>query len=223
MCRRITPRQSDFRSVRAVFEKVDSEWKPFPNNCRDPDCLTTVTARCPKQVTWTIAFDGRNLGRVEARTPKNFQFYSPIGFEDIVSRDPVPTVGKRLMEYSDFLGAPFIARLSRCRNQTFKTRSGGNGLLCQPMWTLSCAESSERSSRRYQIVGIPTRTGCNRGPTPMQISSSGKRTARTTTRSCRQFNSTRGDAMGRTTMETLSICSGILSIEMDESVSSELI
>lgn len=98
--------QSDFRAVRVVFQKGGNEWKPFPNDCRTPDCLTTITSTYPAKVTWTIAFDGRNLGQVQTRAPRTFNFYSSIGLEDVDSGNSVPTVGKRSMEYSGFLSTP---------------------------------------------------------------------------------------------------------------------
>lgn len=98
--------QSDFRAVRVVFQKVGDEWNPFPNDCRTLDCLTTVTANYPAKATWTIAFDGKNIGQVQTRDPKTFSFYSSIGLEDVVSGNSVPTVGKRSLEYSGFLSTP---------------------------------------------------------------------------------------------------------------------
>ncbi|MGH9733161.1 MAG: hypothetical protein ACRD8A_01055 [Candidatus Acidiferrales bacterium] len=98
--------QSDFRAVRAIFEKVGNEWKPFPNDCRSVNCLATVTGSYPAHVTWTIAFNGRNVGRVETRVPKSFKFYSSIGLDNVVSTNSVPTIGKRSMEYGGFLSTP---------------------------------------------------------------------------------------------------------------------
>jgi hypothetical protein len=61
--------------------------------------LKTVSSKYPGEVTWTIAFDGRDLGRVTARTPKEFDLYSRIGLQDVISKGPVPTIGKKSTGY----------------------------------------------------------------------------------------------------------------------------
>lgn len=129
--------QSDFRVVRAVFQKVGDDWKPFPNDCRDTDCLTAVTRSYPAEVTWTIAFDGRNLGRVRATTPKSFEFYSSIGFEDIVSKTPVPTIRKRSMEYSGFLESPVYRPLIAVSQPNFQDPQQWKRITIQPEVAMS--------------------------------------------------------------------------------------
>jgi len=55
---------------------------------------------------WTIAFDGKNLGRVTTQAPTLYKFYSSIGLETITSQSPIPTVGKKSADYADFTGTP---------------------------------------------------------------------------------------------------------------------
>lgn len=57
-------------------------------------------------MTWTIAFDGRNLGTITSRTPAHFKFYFEIGIEHITSNNPVPTVGNKSVDYSGYLHTP---------------------------------------------------------------------------------------------------------------------
>jgi hypothetical protein len=92
--------------VRAAFEKKDSEWESFPNPCADLACLKALAKRYPKEVNWTITFDGRNLGQVTARTPPEFPDLDSVGTEQITSSGPVPTVGKRSMANSGFYYSP---------------------------------------------------------------------------------------------------------------------
>ena len=68
-----------YRDVRVVFRRTSDRWEAFPSNCSDQDCLKSIAARFPAEVNWTIAFDGRRLGEVTARTPPAFDFYSTIG------------------------------------------------------------------------------------------------------------------------------------------------
>jgi len=95
----------NFWAVRAVFEKEGDEWEPFTNDCRDRTCLKNSTSSYPGEVTWTITFDGKNLGQVTSRTPKDFMRYSGVGQQEITSKEPVPTVGDRSSKFGGFTDA----------------------------------------------------------------------------------------------------------------------
>jgi len=97
---------SDFRAVRAVFEKNSDGWSAFPTSAKSELDLQSLAKSYPNSVTWTIAFDGKNLGVVTAETPKKYNFYSEIGIETITSKRPVPTVGKKSTDYAGFTGDP---------------------------------------------------------------------------------------------------------------------
>jgi hypothetical protein len=99
------------RAVRVVFQKQDREWQPLPSDCPDEPCLKTIGSKYPPTATWTIAFSGRNLGRVSAATPKQFESYSAIGLQKITSNDPIPTIGKRSAEFAGFLASPVLRPL----------------------------------------------------------------------------------------------------------------
>jgi hypothetical protein len=71
-------------------------------------------------VNWTIAFDGRDLGRVKARTPADFRFYSQVGIEEITYFGAIPTVGKRAREYGGFTGDPVYRPLVAVSSPNFK-------------------------------------------------------------------------------------------------------
>lgn len=98
--------ESNTRRVRVAFRKVGDRWEAFESNCPDEACLNAAPAKFPSQVTWTIAFDTRNLGVVTAETPRLFDLYGHIGLQTISSGQRVPTVGKRSRDYSGFLDDP---------------------------------------------------------------------------------------------------------------------
>jgi penicillin amidase len=108
------------RMVRVVFEKNGTEWKAFPSQCPDEACLKTASSKYPGEVTWTIAFDGRDLGHVTARTPKEFDSYSHIGLQQVISPGPIPTVGKRSPEYGGFADAALYRPLVAVSEPNFK-------------------------------------------------------------------------------------------------------
>jgi hypothetical protein len=96
--------EPSFRAVRAIFQKSGDEWKPYRTDCREQSCLKTLAAEYPQEVTWTIAFDGKNLGQVTTRAPSEFKAYAYMGLEEITSGDTVPTVGKRSSTFAGFAG-----------------------------------------------------------------------------------------------------------------------
>jgi len=92
-----------YRDVRVVFRRAGDSWEAFPSTCSGEDCLKSVAARFPAEVNWTVAFDGRKLGDVTARTPPAFEFYSAIGQQQIVGDAAPPTIGKRSVAFGGFL------------------------------------------------------------------------------------------------------------------------
>ena len=96
---------SNSHGVRVVFQKQGTNWQAFPSNCVDQDCLKTVASQYPQEVVWTIAFDGRSLGQITGRTPKDFSFYSHVGLQEVVGEGSVPAIGKKSTEYGGFDGA----------------------------------------------------------------------------------------------------------------------
>jgi len=95
--------EANFRGVRIAFHKNGGDWRPFPSNCPDQKCLRSVSSSYPHQVNWTVTFDGKKVGELTGRTPKEFQFYSHIALQEITSRGPVPSIGKKSQEFSGFL------------------------------------------------------------------------------------------------------------------------
>jgi len=91
---------SDFRAVRAIFEKSGDGWRSFPTKTKTYHDLDTLPLSYPKDMTWTIAFDGRNLGRITSQTPPHFSFYSETGIEHITSHGPIPSVGKKSIDFA---------------------------------------------------------------------------------------------------------------------------
>lgn len=108
------------RNVRVVFKKVGSEWQPYPCDCRDEVCLKSATSSYPREVTWTIAFDSKNLGQVTSRTPDGFSTYWRVGQQEIASKSPVPTIGKRSAEFGGFLDAEVHRPLMAVSHPNFR-------------------------------------------------------------------------------------------------------
>ncbi len=111
---------ANIRTVRPVFYKIGAEWQPYKSNCADEACLQSAPSEYPREATWTIAFDGKNLGRVTSRAPKAFAMYWQIGQQEITSTQPVPTVGTRSIEFGGFLDADVYRPLVAVSQPNFK-------------------------------------------------------------------------------------------------------
>lgn len=96
--------EANFRSVRVLFESVGHEWRAYPSDCSNQDCLKSITSDYPRQVTWNIGISGRNLGTVIARTPDDFEWYGDVGLQKITSKKPIPIAGERSAEYGGYSG-----------------------------------------------------------------------------------------------------------------------
>jgi hypothetical protein len=94
--------EPNFRAVRVLFQKNGNEWQPFHSDCRDAACLKATAAQYPREMAWTIAFDGKNLGKITTRAPLEFKLYADVGLEVITSAGSVPSVGKRSQNYAGF-------------------------------------------------------------------------------------------------------------------------
>jgi hypothetical protein len=97
--------EPNYRTVRVVFEKNGDAWRTFRSDCDDQACLKAVTSSYPREVKWTIAFDGKNVGQVVSRTPNDFRWYSDVGQQLIISTNPVPTIGSRSPEFGGYTDA----------------------------------------------------------------------------------------------------------------------
>lgn len=108
------------RDVRVLFKKVSNEWQAYPNDCREQDCLKRITAGYPRNITWTIAFDGNELGQVTSRTPERYPMYWRVGQQEITSKTPVPTVGKRSVKFGGFFDAAVYRPLVAISQANFR-------------------------------------------------------------------------------------------------------
>ncbi|HET9410133.1 MAG TPA: hypothetical protein VFO39_23050 [Candidatus Sulfotelmatobacter sp.] len=96
-----------YRSVRVVFSKFGTDWKAFPTGCYGQKCA----AQFPAVEEWTIAFDGREIGRVSTRNSGDSRFYSEVGQQSITSMGPPPTVGKPSQDFAGWVDQPVLRPL----------------------------------------------------------------------------------------------------------------
>lgn len=118
------PESPHSRGVRVVFEKQGDRWRAFPSSSPEEGYLKTLPSQYPREMTWTISFDGRSLGRLTARTPAEFPFYSEVGLQEITSAGVVPIVGKRSAEYGGSLDALVYRPLVAISKPYFKDPDG---------------------------------------------------------------------------------------------------
>ena len=111
--------QSNRRKVRILFTRKDSKWIVYQSECSEPECLRTITNQYPRDVHWFVGLDGRKIGEVMARTPRDFGFYAHIGLQDIIS-GTAPVIGKRSHEFSGFDGGEVYRPLVTISKPYFK-------------------------------------------------------------------------------------------------------
>ena len=93
-------------AVRVLFQQVAENWQPFPDECENVHCVSSITSKYPVSVRWTISYEGRPLGIVSAHTPSDFKFYAHIGLQDVDAGQSPPTIGEPSEDYSGFGGTP---------------------------------------------------------------------------------------------------------------------
>ena len=136
--------EPNYRDVRVVFVKKGEIWKPFPNNCRDRECLWKITGSYPSEVVWTVAFDGKNLGQIISRTPNTFEWYADVGQQEIISKEQIPTVGVQSSEFGGYTGANVYRPLVANSQQYFKDPDKWKPFLTTPMMTQALQQSFRR-------------------------------------------------------------------------------
>ena len=115
--------EPDYRAVRMAFYQVGERWEAFPGDCSDQDCLKTIATKYPRQVNWTIAFDGRELGTVAGSTPDAFDSYSSVGQQVVTSKN-IPTVGQPSREFGGFLDKPVYRPLIAVSQPNYRDPEG---------------------------------------------------------------------------------------------------
>jgi hypothetical protein len=102
--------EPNFRAVRVVFSKNGSNWETFPSDCPDPACLKAIVSKYPREMTWTVGFDGRKIGQVTSVAPATFDWYASVGQESVTDTI-VPTVGQKSEEFGGFIHRPVFRPL----------------------------------------------------------------------------------------------------------------
>jgi hypothetical protein len=91
------PRVAHNRIIRPAFEKVGSEWRDIGYSS------------IPRQMTWTVAFDGRSLGEVkshaapEGSTPRHSEGFLTVVQLITTSRAAIPIVGRPSQRFAGLM------------------------------------------------------------------------------------------------------------------------
>ncbi|HXQ39715.1 MAG TPA: hypothetical protein VN821_00510 [Candidatus Udaeobacter sp.] len=79
--------------VRVAFRRAADGWVAFPDDIGNLDQLQSASQQFPASLDWTIAFDGKSLGRIESARPKQWLAFSDIGLHFLLAGERVPHVG----------------------------------------------------------------------------------------------------------------------------------
>ena len=149
--------QSNSRKVRILFTRKDSKWIAYQSECSEPECLRTITNQYPRDVHWFVGLDGRKIGEVMARTPRDFGFYAHIGLQDIIS-GTAPVIGKRSHEFSGFDGGEVYRPLVTISKPYFK----------DPALWKRVKVTSQIRKQAYTLLRDKGPSVCKEGPSDAQ-------------------------------------------------------
>jgi hypothetical protein len=79
--------------ARVLFRKRGGQWESFPAEIPDMNALAAAARPFPAEVEWTVAFDGRPLGRLRSRRPAAWLAYEDVGVQVISAGTSPPQVG----------------------------------------------------------------------------------------------------------------------------------
>lgn len=120
------------RALRVLFQKTGNEWKAFPTQCADETCVKTISSQYPNEISWTIAFDGKSLGKLSSRTLKEFRSYAGIGQQEILSGGTVPTIGKKSLEWGGIWDTEVHRPIVVVSQPNFKDPDGWKPVVLSP-------------------------------------------------------------------------------------------
>lgn len=115
-----TPAATPTPMVRVLFKKKGTQWIAFLTATRTYRDLKSLPLHYSPRVTWTITFDGRDLGKISTQRPKAFHAYDDIGLESIISHGPIPSVGKPSMAFATWVGVPVLRPLVAISQPDYK-------------------------------------------------------------------------------------------------------
>ncbi|HLJ63570.1 MAG TPA: hypothetical protein VKT70_05660 [Stellaceae bacterium] len=91
-------------AIRVAFWKTESGWQAFDYPAGTLELLHTANRLLPKEVTWTIAFDGKARGSLTGATPGRWELYADIGRQWPVTGETIPRFGKPSERFASSLG-----------------------------------------------------------------------------------------------------------------------
>lgn len=84
------PKQTYLRQIRVLFYKDNNQWKTISDS---------NDSQYPSETIWTIAFDGKNLGKLKGQKKEigvdNSSSWLNVGVQKIINKENIPTFRKK--------------------------------------------------------------------------------------------------------------------------------
>jgi|SRR5579871_4992136 len=80
--------------IRVAFRRVADGWEAFPDDIGNLDQLQSASQQFPVSLDWTVAFDGKSLGRIQSARPKQWLAFSDVGLQLPLAGEQLPHVGQ---------------------------------------------------------------------------------------------------------------------------------
>jgi hypothetical protein len=79
--------------IRMAFHGEGGVWRGFPSDIGDAEELAAAVRKFPVRLAWTVALEGRALGRLESSSPGRWLAYEDIGLQFIAPQSRIPRIG----------------------------------------------------------------------------------------------------------------------------------
>jgi hypothetical protein len=96
--------------IRIAFHGEGGVWRGFSSDINDSQELAAAVGKFPARLAWTVAHDGRALGRLESRSPGRWLAYEDIGLQFIAPQSRIPRIGAPAEIYEQWGGDAPVRR-----------------------------------------------------------------------------------------------------------------
>jgi len=96
--------QSQQFHVRVAFRFGDGRWSAMPHEAADENALAKLAAEFPREVSWTIALQGKSLGQVSSVRPPAYSGYSDVGLENLNAGSKPPAIRDSAAAFGTWMG-----------------------------------------------------------------------------------------------------------------------
>ncbi len=81
-------------ALRVAFLYKNGSWNILPNRAKNGAELASLLPHYPKDIDWTLGFDGKKIGQFQTHRPSQWPYYSDVGLTYPDTKMHIPTISK---------------------------------------------------------------------------------------------------------------------------------